>query len=207
MPHFIGQELESNAQRTLNGTFRDPAEPKLKIGFAYRIFSSSKHPYCDFEKTQPLQTAASLGLIAFAKELLENDANVNAQGGKYGNALQSAAAQNGNETVSVVRLLIEKGAKFSAVNAPQAAAENAHEIIGGRKYGNVLQAATVARNEAVGGEYGNAFQAAAAPPSFKPSSKDKEAVVRLLIEKSADVNAQVRAAYTAMRSWRQYGTT
>jgi ankyrin repeat protein len=57
--------------------------------------------------------------------LLEKGADVNAQGGHYGNALQ-AAANGGHD--SVVTLLLEKGADVNAQ---------------GGHYGNALQAASM----------------------------------------------------------------
>ena len=86
----------------------------------------------------------------------EDGAEVNAQGGEYGNALQAASYQGHQE---IVKLLLKKGAEVNAQ---------------GGEYGNALQAAS-ARGEqetvklllekgaevnAQGGEYGNALQAA-----------------------------------------------
>ena len=51
------------------------------------------------------------GHEAVVRLLLEKGANVNAEGGKYGNALQ-AASFGGHE--AVVRLLLEKGANVNA---------------------------------------------------------------------------------------------
>ena len=51
------------------------------------------------------------GNEAVVKLLLENGADVNAQGGQYGNALQGAV-QSGNE--AVVKLLLEDGADVNA---------------------------------------------------------------------------------------------
>jgi ankyrin repeat protein len=61
---------------------------------------------------------------AIVKLLLENGAEVNAEGGKYGNALQ-AASFRGNE--AIVKLLLENGAEVNAE---------------GGEYGNALQAAS-----------------------------------------------------------------
>ncbi|KAA8894567.1 hypothetical protein FN846DRAFT_999693 [Sphaerosporella brunnea] len=178
----------------------------------------SKHTFFRGNKTNgPMFVACIFGLnsfkalLKFARLLIEEGADVNAQGGRFGNALR-AAAFDGNE--AVVRLLIEKGADVNAQgghygNALQAAASNGNEAVvrlliekgahvnaqGGR-YGNALQAAASKGNEAVvrlliekgadvnaqSGGYGNALQEAAI--------KGNEAVVRLLIEKGADVNAQ-----------------
>ena len=57
--------------------------------------------------------------------LLKNEANVNAQGGVYGNALQAASSHGHIQTV---QLLLDKGADINAQ--------------GGRFYSNALEAAS-----------------------------------------------------------------
>jgi ankyrin repeat protein len=93
------------------------------------------------------------GRDAIVKLLVDKGADVNAQGGEYGNALQ-AASYEGHE--AVVRLLLDKGANVNAQ---------------GGGYSNGLQAASCRGHEAVvrllvdkgadvnaqGGEYGNAL--------------------------------------------------
>ena len=130
------------------------------------------------EVLSPLYYASLAGLQQVSEHLLENGAEVNAQGGRYGNALQAASSE-GHE--AVVKLLLEKGAEVNAQ---------------GGFYGNALQLASSEGHEAVvkllleqgaevnaqGGEYGNALQAA--------SSEGHEAVVKLLLEQGAEVNAQ-----------------
>ena len=129
---------------------------------------------------EALVELASNGKVEDMRLLLDKGADVNAQGGRYGNALQ-AAVWEGN--IEVVMLLLDKGADVNAQ---------------GGEYGNALQAAVSKRNiEVVGllldkgadvnvnaqsGEYHNALQAAV--------SKGNIEVVRLLLDKGADVNAQ-----------------
>ena len=79
----------------------------------------------------PLYYAALLGLSMIASMLLDKGANVNAQGGKYGNALQAASAE-GHE--QMVKILLDKGANVNAQggyygNALQAALAKSHEQI------------------------------------------------------------------------------
>ncbi|KAF8222835.1 hypothetical protein L208DRAFT_1320375, partial [Tricholoma matsutake] len=69
-----------------------------------------------------LQAASSKGDQEIVKLLIEKGADVNAQGGEYGNALQAASYQGDQE---IVKLLIEKGADVNAQ---------------GGEYGNALQA-------------------------------------------------------------------
>jgi ankyrin repeat protein len=151
------------------------------------------------------------GYYEFVQIVLEKGAEVNAQGGFYGNALQ-AASERGHE--EVVALLLENGADVNAQgghfgNALQAASEGGHEEVvallvekgsdvnaQGGYFGNALQAASASRHEAVmallvekgvdvnaeGGYFGNALQAA--------SARGYEAAVLLLLENGADVNAE-----------------
>ncbi|EXL75562.1 hypothetical protein FOPG_09409 [Fusarium oxysporum f. sp. conglutinans race 2 54008] len=122
-------------------------------------------------KASRLYYACLAGLAGAARDLTTEGADVNAQGGKYGNALQ-AASYKGN--LEVVQLLLDKGVDVNAQ---------------GGKYGNALQAASYkgkldkgADVNAQGGEYGNALQAA----SFQGNPE----IVQLLLDKGADVNAQ-----------------
>ncbi|KAG4034505.1 hypothetical protein MFRU_003g04650 [Monilinia fructicola] len=126
----------------------------------------------------PLLWSVERGNEAIVKLLLEAKADVNAQGGRYGNALQAASC-GGNETI--VKLLLEAKADVNAQ---------------GGEYGNALQAASYRGDEEIvkllleakadvnaqGGEYGNALYIA--------SNKGYETIVKLLLEAKADVNAQ-----------------
>ena len=58
----------------------------------------------------PLLLAAESGYDAVVKLLLDKGADINAQGGEYGNALQ-AASHRGHERV--VKLLLDKGANVN----------------------------------------------------------------------------------------------
>ena len=118
------------------------------------------------------------------KIILHNAADVNAQGGYFGNALQAAAYGGSKETV---QLLLDAGADVHAQggqygNALQAAAASPY---GGWKETVQLLLDAGADVNAQGGEYGNALQAAAA----SPIGRSKE-TVQLLLDAGADVNAQ-----------------
>jgi ankyrin repeat protein len=116
--------------------------------------------------------------IEMAILLVERGADVNAQGGRYGNALQAASVKGRTD---IARLLIERGADVNTQ---------------GGRYGNALQAASKGgRAEVVqllldkgadvnaqGGHYGNALQAA--------SKGGRAEVVRLLLDKGVKVNAR-----------------
>jgi ankyrin repeat protein len=159
----------------------------------------------------PLYYCALLGLRIVTRLLLDRGADVNAQGGLFGNALQAASAK-GHE--QIVTMLLNEGARANAQggyygDALQAASLKGYERIvtvllneGANVnaqdglYGNALQAAslegheqivTVLLNEgadvnAQGGDYGNALQAA--------SAEGHEQVVTILLDRGADVNAQ-----------------
>ena len=158
----------------------------------------------------PLYYASLEGLIEPARQLVESGADVNAQGGRYGNALQAASAEGHSQ---VVQLLLEKGADVNTQgggysNALQVASAEGHDQIvqlllekgadvnARGWYSNALQVAsdrghgqTVqlllekgADVNSQGGQYGNALQAA--------SYRGHGQIVQLLLEKGADVNAQ-----------------
>ena len=78
-----------------------------------------------------LYSVAEKGDVEAVKILLHAKADVNAQGGEYGNALQTASC-HGHE--AVVQLLLDKGADANAqggpyVNALQAASAIGHEAV------------------------------------------------------------------------------
>ena len=148
-------------------------------------------------------------------------ADVNAQGGCYGNALQAASFFGHEE---IVKMLVHEGADVNAQggrygNALQAASFSDHEEIvkmlihegadvnaqGGR-YGNALQAASSEGHEEIvkilaheganlnaqGGRYGNALRAA--------SLKCHEEIVKLIIHEGADVNVQCGGYGSALQA-------
>ncbi|KAK4207229.1 ankyrin repeat-containing domain protein [Rhypophila decipiens] len=157
------------------------------------------------------EAASSGGHEEMVQMLLDKGAEVNAQGGDYGNALQ--AASSGGHW-KIVQMLLDKGAEVNAQggyygNALQAASSGGHGKIvqmlldkgaevnaQGGYYDNALQAASSEGHEEVvqmlldkgaevnaqGGVYGNALQAA--------SSEGHKKVVQMLLEKGAEVNAQ-----------------
>ncbi|KAJ6572494.1 hypothetical protein DFH09DRAFT_1362444 [Mycena vulgaris] len=126
----------------------------------------------------PLYWAAKLGFLQILRLLLERGADVNAQGGYYGNALQAASVKG---HLDLARLLLEHGADVDSQ---------------GGYYGNALQAASVkghldlarlllqhgADVDSQGGYYGNALQAVSVEGHLD--------LARLLLERGADVNAQ-----------------
>ncbi|GAB1312302.1 Ankyrin repeat-containing domain protein [Madurella fahalii] len=166
------------------------------------------------------RAAASEGYNDIVEILLEKGADVNAQGGYYGTALQAAASEGDND---IVEILLEKGADVNAQGgeygtALQAAAfggdndiverlleKGADVNAQGGYYGTALQAAAFGGYDIVeillekgadvnaqGGEYGTALQAAA-------SGGDND-IVEILLEKGADVNAQGGRYGTALQA-------
>lgn len=129
-------------------------------------------------RMSPLYYASLEGLFTIVRQLLEKGADINAQGGLYGTALQAASLDRDS---SIVQRLLEKEANVNAQ---------------GGLYGTALQAASVhgpdstiqlllekeADVNAQGGKYGNALQAAC--------YRGYDSIVRQLLEKGADVNAQ-----------------
>ncbi|CAI9635606.1 unnamed protein product [Alternaria burnsii] len=136
----------------------------------------------------PLYYAALLGFSVVTKLLLDKGADVNAQGGEYGNALQAASA-GGHE--QIVKTLLNKGADINAEggdygNALQAASYNGHEQV----VKTLLNAG--AEVNAQGGQFGNALQAA--------SYRGHEQVAKMLLDAGAEVNAQDRQFGNALQA-------
>ncbi|KAJ6527974.1 hypothetical protein DFH09DRAFT_1413900, partial [Mycena vulgaris] len=153
------------------------------------------------EVIPPLQLSANLGAASYGgcteivRELLKRGADVNAQGGRYGNALQAASSGGHIETV---RELLERGADVNAqggryYNALQAASSGGHT----ETVRELLERG--ADVNAQGGRYGNALQAA--------SSGGHIETVRELLERGADVNAQGGRYYNALQAASSGGHT
>lgn len=126
----------------------------------------------------PLYYASKNRLAEITTLLLNNGADVNEQGGCYGNALQVASLEGHDK---IVDLLLSRGADVNKQ---------------GGYYGNALQAASFKGHDksielllsygadinTQGGYYGNAIQAA--------SFEGHEKVVELLLNEGANINAQ-----------------
>ncbi|KAH0538097.1 hypothetical protein FGG08_005309 [Glutinoglossum americanum] len=166
----------------------------------------------------PLYYASLAGLAESVRLLLEAGADVNAQGGRHGNAIEAASFQGHDEAV---QLLLEKGADVNAQwgeygNALQAASFQAHDKIvqqllekgsdvnaqGGR-YGNALQAASLRGHDKIvqqllekgaylleKGAYVNAQGGECGNALQAASLRGHDKIVQQLLEKGADVNAQ-----------------
>ena len=127
----------------------------------------------------PLYYASLLGLAEIMSLLiLEAGADVNAQGGEYGNALQAASVRGYDR---VVELLLGKGAD---VNAQGGEYGNAFQAASFRGHDRIVELLLVkgADVNAQGGMYGNAPYAA--------SLRGHDRVVELLLGKGANVNVQ-----------------
>ena len=135
----------------------------------------------DFEKSfeiipMPLYYAALLGLCTITEKLLDEGAEVNAQGGEYDNALW-AASSRGHE--QIVKMLLDAGADVNAQNqrgtALDIASSRGHEQV-------VKMLLDAGADVNAQSKYDNALRAA--------SSRGYEQVVKILLDAGADVNAQ-----------------
>jgi hypothetical protein len=141
----------------------------------------------------PLYLAACLGVYFPCKQLIEKGADIDAQGGRFGTALQ-AASFFGYE--SIVNLLLDHGANVN---------------IQGDRYGTALEAASCHGFESIvkllldyganvniqGSFWGTALQAA--------SSYGDESIVNLLLDYGANVNIQGGRFGTALQAACYYG--
>ncbi|KAH0534139.1 hypothetical protein FGG08_007265 [Glutinoglossum americanum] len=124
----------------------------------------------------PLYYASVLGLDKLVRLLLDRGAEVNAEGGLYGNALQAALA-NGHEKIA--QLLLGRGADVNAQGGKYGAALQAASRYGSKVARVLLDRG--ANTNARGGVYGTALRAA--------SCHGHEEVAQLLLDRGADVNA------------------
>ena len=123
---------------------------------------------------QPLYYAAFIGLSEVVGSIEQGSVDVNARGGRYGNALQ-AASYPGHE--KVVQMLLDAGAD---VNAQRGLYGNALQAASGRGHEKVVQMLLDAGADvnAQRGLYGNALQAA--------SGRGHEKVVQMLLDAGAN---------------------
>ncbi|KAF5333923.1 hypothetical protein D9758_017476 [Tetrapyrgos nigripes] len=200
--HLLENPVKSLSVHLLTNTNK-PCLASIQQRYYLRSFGSAL----------PLYYASMAKLPNVILILVEEGANINAQGGQYGNALQAASYEGSEE---IVKLLVEKGADINAQGGPYGNALQAASYLGreeivkllvekgadinaqGGEYGNALQAASYGGSEEIvkllvekgadinaqGGQYSNALQAAAA------SYEGREEIVKLLVEKGADINAQ-----------------
>jgi hypothetical protein len=110
------------------------------------------------------------GLVVPARELIRKGADVNAQGGQYGNALQAVSSAGHQE---IVKLLLDQGADVNAQGGQHRNALRAASSKGHQEIVKLLldQGADV---NAQGGYYRNALQAA--------SSAGHQEIVKLLLD-------------------------
>lgn len=125
---------------------------------------------------EPLYYAARIGVPAVIEKILGRRIDVNAQGGRYGNALQAASC-GGNETA--VKMLLDAGADVNALGGRYGNAIYAASLCGYRNIAKMLLNAGADVN-APGGQYSTALCVA--------SDRGHEAVVELLLETGADTN-------------------
>ena len=161
-------------KRTLPALMTNGQEANLSLSSSSIEDADLQDVICD----SPLQAASINGHLEIVQTLLENGADINAQGGRYGNSLQ-AASLNGH--YEVVRMLVENGADINAQggrfgNALRAASDSGHD--------HVVQLLLEhgADIHAQGEDGRSALQAA--------STEGWEKVVQILLERGAEINTQ-----------------
>ena len=161
---------------------KEHALPIIELNRSRRV-GSNKYTF--------LLIAAEEGHDQLIQLLLDQGANVNAQGGEYGNALQAASYRGHDQ---MVQMLLDKGANINAQggyygNALQAASGEGHDQVvqmlldtGADVNAQVKYYGKGVNVNAQGGYYDNALYAA--------SKGGHNQVVHMLLDKGANVNTQ-----------------
>ena len=130
--------------------------------------------------------ASFLGLLAVVTKLLENEADVNAECGGYGTALQAASAIGDKE---IVQLLLDNGANVDAEGGEDGTALRVASAIGDMELVQLLLN-NGANVNAESREDGTALQAALA--------RGEKELVQLLLDNGASLNAEGGDDVTAL---------
>ena len=136
------------------------------------------YPYLHISEWSKLVLASFLGLTDVAEEFLNEGADINAQGGYYGSALQAASAEGHDQ---VVQTLLRNGAEVNIQGGYYGSALHAASELG---HNQVVQ--TLLNNgadiNAQGEFHGSALQAA--------SFDNYDQIVQTLLKNGANVNAR-----------------
>ncbi|KAJ6609563.1 ankyrin repeat-containing domain protein [Mycena sp. CBHHK59/15] len=158
-------------------------------------FDSLFRPAWSGPVSEPIYMCSNIGYIEGVRLLLEKGADVNAQGGAYGSALQATSYRG---TTEIVGLLLEKGADVNAQGGVFGSALQAASYRGNTEIMDLLLTKGADIN-AQGGAYGSAFQAA----SYRGNTE----IMDLLLEKGADINAQGGEYGSALQTASWFGNT
>jgi ankyrin repeat protein len=219
--HFRESRLGSNGNAAISHLSLKVSDPSS------RSFSRWSRLYWYYEmsedpgKLSQLVIASLFGHDTVVQILVDEDADINAQGGWYGNPLQVASTKGHTQ---VVKILLDKGANVNMPSGQHATVlqvasaggfEDVVQLLLNKGanvhaqhhwYGSALQVASVKGHEQIvkilldkgarvnewsGRLYGHALQAA--------SEGGYEQIVKMLLDKGADVNMQGKESSNALQ--------
>ncbi|KAJ7321268.1 ankyrin repeat-containing domain protein [Mycena albidolilacea] len=149
---------------------RQSAPEKLRIALAFHLEVICRHIIDENGVGNLLQEAASRGATDEVRILLKHGVNVENEG----NTLQEAVAHGHEE---IVRLLLVHGADNNS-RGPNSTVPQGHEDLESAEHGRMAQVSVNAESRI---RYGTAL--------YHASRTGNEAIVKLLIEHGADINA------------------
>ncbi|KAF8533302.1 hypothetical protein BDD12DRAFT_984533 [Trichophaea hybrida] len=139
-PAHARQADRSDGYGDLFIAFQKLTQSRQKPILAYPMYALAQSVIL-YKVTEPLQIVSSLGLIAFAEELLHHGADINAQGGQHRNALQGAATHGHDDMCEIHPGSVKAVVYFGMLDYTKSLVTKCSKITMNEKYTQLVHAA------------------------------------------------------------------